>query len=147
AGADPGPRPAGGSPMSPSTSLDAGARLLAALERTGPQPVLAWYGEAARIELAGHVLANWVIKTIAPLDGELARPAGDALVLALASHWKRRVLALAAQSLRASSRTAGDDSDQVQVVATDHPDAELAEGADEVRALEAVSLAPRFSGQ
>ena len=133
--------------MSPSTSLDSGARLLAALERTGPQPVLAWYGEAARIELSGHVLANWVIKTIGHLDGELALAAGDELVLDLSPHWKRLVLALAAWSLGASTRTAGDDSDQVQVVATDHPDSELAEGADEVLALEAVSLAPRFSGQ
>ena len=108
--------------MSPSTSLDSGARLLAALERTGPQPVLAWYGEAARIELSGHVLANWVIKTIGHLDGELALAAGDELVLDLSPHWKRLVLALAAWSLGASTRTAGDDSDQVQVVATDHPE-------------------------
>ena len=133
--------------MSPSTARDAGARLLAALERTGPQPVLAWYGEAARIELSGHVLANWVIKTIGHLDGELALAAGDELVLDLSPHWKRLVLALAAWSLGASTRTAGDDSDQVQVVATDHPDSELAEGADEVLALQAVSLAPRYDGE
>ena len=135
--------------MSPSTSLDTGARLLAALERTGPHPVLAWYGEAARIELSGHVLANWVIKAIGHLDGELALAAGDEVVLDLPPHWKRLVLALAAWSLGASARTAGDSpaGDQPQVVATDRPASELAEGADEVLALEAVSLAPRFSGQ
>src|SRR5699024_1516178 len=124
-----------------------GARLLAALERTGPQPVLAWYGEAARIELSGHVLANWVIKTIGHLDGELALAAGDELVLDLPPHWKRLVLARAAWSLGASTRAAGDDRGRGALVAADHPDAALAERAAGALALGAESLAPRFSGQ
>lgn len=145
--------------MSPSTSLDTGARLIAALERTGPHPVLAWYGEAARIELSGHVLANWVIKAIGHLDGELALTAGDEVALDLPPHWKRLVLALAAWSLGAGSRTSGrhavgedvSGADTATadplVVATDRPDSQLAADVDEVLAIDPVSLAPRFSGE
>ena len=80
----------------PSTT---GRALLAALEALGPTPALAWYGEASRIELSGHVLANWVIKAIGHLHDEVALEHGDTVVLDLAPHWKRLVLALATWSL------------------------------------------------
>ncbi|MGP9746821.1 TIGR03089 family protein [Brachybacterium sp. AOP29-B2-41] len=143
-------------------SMDTGAQLLRALEQTGPNPVLAWYGEASRIELSGHVLANWVIKAIGHLHDEIALAPGDQMVLDLPPHWKRLVLALAAWSLGAevtwydregSAGDAAGTGDAVlpvpspQVVATDRPDSELAESADEVLALQAVSLAPRYDGE
>ncbi|GAA1489937.1 TIGR03089 family protein [Brachybacterium sacelli] len=136
--------------MSPETST----QLLTALERSGPRPALAWYGEAARIELSGHVLANWVIKSIGHLHDEIALDPEDTVVLDLPAHWKRLVLALAAWSLGAEvtllDRDAeperdADDPDP-RVVATDRPDTPLAADADEVLALGAVSLAPRFDG-
>ncbi|MGP9682732.1 MULTISPECIES: TIGR03089 family protein [unclassified Brachybacterium] len=162
-------------------STDLNVQLLTALERSGPNPALAWYGEAARIELSGHVLANWVIKTIGHLHDEVALDPGDQVVLDLPAHWKRLVLALAAWSLGAevtmldeqgaanspdaaistgavlpegadlsAARPAGAPADvpsAPRVVATDRPESALAESADELLVLEAVSLAPRYSGQ
>ena len=140
--------------MSSQTSI----QLLTALERSGPRPALAWYGEAARIELSGHVLANWVIKSIGHLHDELALEPGEAVVLDLPAHWKRLALALAAWSLGADvtvlDRIAEHEHEHEhesapagpRVVATDRPDSALAADADEVLALDAVSLAPRFGG-
>ena len=138
------------------TSMDTGAQLLRALEQTGPNPVLAWYGEESRIELSGHVLANWVIKAIGHLHDEIALAPGDRMVLDLPPHWKRLVLALAAWSLGAEvswhdrGGAPGEAAVPVpspQVVATDRPDSILAESAEEVLALQAVSLAPRYDGE
>lgn len=136
--------------MSSQTST----QLLTALERSGPRPALAWYGEAARIELSGHVLANWVIKSIGHLHDELALEPEETVVLDLPVHWKRLALALAAWSLGADVTILDRDADlegaavppAPRVVATDHPDSTLAADADEVLALDAVSLAPRFDG-
>ncbi|HEX7352821.1 TIGR03089 family protein [Brachybacterium sp.] len=143
----------------PAPLTDTGTRLLQALERTGPRPVLAWYGESARIELSGHVLANWVIKTIGHLHDEIALEPGDAVFVDLAPHWKRLALVLAARSLGAEvtvhERTGGAPADdpaapgadqEPSVVITDRPGSALAQSADEVLALEAVSLAPRWPG-
>lgn len=128
--------------------LGSGAMLLSALEGAGPHPVLAWYGEAARIELSGHVLANWVIKSIGHLDGEIAFEPADEVVLDLPSHWKRLVLALAAWSLGGTVHVLPDSSppSDPRLVATDRPDSELADAADEVLSLEPASLTPRFGG-
>lgn len=148
-------------------------QLLTTLERSGPYPVLAWYGEASRIELSGHVLANWVIKSIGHLHDEIGLEPGDSVVLDLPPHWKRLVLALAAWSLGAEvtvldreheidplERGAGDRTEDApgvslgeevpadpRVVATDRPGSALASSADEVLALQAVSLAPRYDGE
>ncbi|WP_193105290.1 TIGR03089 family protein [Brachybacterium sp. FME24] len=141
-------------------TADLSTRLLTALARSGPNPALAWYGEAARIELSGHVLANWVIKTIGHLHDEIALEPGDAVVLDLPPHWKRLVLALAAWSLGAHVTLLGENEDETggretgttvptapRLVATDRPDSALARSADEVLAVQPVSLAPRFDGQ
>lgn len=154
----------------PHAPADTAEHLLNALERTGPKPVLAWYGEAARIELSGHVLANWVIKAIGHLADEIALEPGDTVVIDLAPHWKRLVLALASWSLGAEvtvrDRSEGPDPEesdsegpgpeqprpeepgpeQPRVVITDRPGSALAEAADEVLAVQALSLAPRFDG-
>ncbi|MGO3312269.1 MAG: TIGR03089 family protein [Brachybacterium tyrofermentans] len=149
-------------------STDLNAQLLSTLERSGPNPALAWYGEAARIELSGHVLANWVIKTIGHLHDELALEPGDTVVLDLPAHWKRLVLAIAAWSLGAevtvldgrgaavsaeadlpAQRPAGAPTalpQEPRVVATDRPESPLAQSADELLVLEPVSLTPRYSG-
>lgn len=153
-----------------------GALLLRALEQSGPRPALAWYGEASRIELSGHVLANWVIKSIGHLHDEIDLAPGELVVLDLPPHWKRLALALAAWSLGAEvvvvDRAEGADGagadgvgadgadgadgvtvegaesiEQPRVVITDRPDSALAEDADEVLAVEAVSLAPRWPGE
>lgn len=137
---------------------DTGTQLLRALEQMGPRPALAWYGEASRIELSGHVLANWVIKAIGHLHDEIALEPGEMVVLDLPMHWKRMVLALAAWSLGAEvvsiDREAEPEGealdaalDAPRVVATDRPDSDLAQVADEVLALQPVSLAPRYDGE
>ena len=136
------------------------AQLLVALERTGPRPVLAWYGEAGRIELSGHVLANWLIKSLGHLHDEIALEPGETVVLDLPAHWKRLVLALAAWALGAEVTVLVRDSadpqeeptvpataEEPRVVVTDRPGSELADTADEVLAVQAVSLAPRYDGE
>lgn len=155
--------------MTSPHSTDTGAQLLRALEQLGPNPVLAWYGEASRIELSGHVLANWVIKAIGHLHDEVALESGEQVVLDLPPHWKRLVMALAAWSLGAEvsvlERTDAGDAgeagegagaglgllpaglDAPRVVVTDRPGSDLADSADEVLALQAVSLAPRYDGE
>ena len=138
--------------MTTAPSLRRGTELLAALESLGPRPALAWHEEGGRIELSGHVLANWVIKAIGHLDAEVALQSGDLLVLDLPPHWKRLVLALAGWSLGARVEilpTGADDvpDDGIRVLATDRPGSDLADDAEEVLALAAVSLAPRFAGE
>ncbi|ASK64932.1 hypothetical protein CFK39_02760 [Brachybacterium avium] len=142
-------------PATPSPQT--GSQLLRALEQTGARPALAWYGEAARIELSGHVLANWVIKSIGHLHDEIDLAPGDEVVLDLPPHWKRLVLALASWALGAEvtvlEREAGAPEEaaagarEPRVMITDRPDSPLADAADEVLALDAISLAPRFSAE
>lgn len=128
--------------------------LLAALGRTGPHPVLAWYGEAARIELSGHVLANWVIKAVGHLHDEVMLEPGDEVLIDLPAHWKRLVLALAAWSLGAelslADRDGGIDDTSApaapRVLVTDRPDSQIAETAEDVLAVQPVSLTPGFAG-
>ena len=155
------------------------ALLLDPLEALGPLPALAWHGEASRIELSGHVLANWVIKAIGHLHDEVALEPGDVVVLDLPPHWKRLVLALAAWSLGGEVVTlprrlagdgprAGQDApegtevpapedepaealpervEDPRVMVTDRPGSALAGSADEVLAVQPVSLAPRYDGE
>lgn len=120
--------------------------LLDSLESLGPHPALVWYGEGSRVELSGHVLANWVIKTVNFMDHELMLRPGEEMVLDLPPHWKRLVLALAAWSLGATVMEPADlpGGQDPRVLATDNPDSELAGRADEVLALQPASLALRF---
>ncbi|WP_394215786.1 TIGR03089 family protein [Brachybacterium vulturis] len=142
---------------SAAPSPQTAAQLLRALEQTGARPALAWYGEAARIELSGHVLANWMIKSIGHLHDEIDLAPGDEVVLDLPPHWKRLALALASWALGAAVTVLEREAEpsgevppapeQPRVVVTDRPDSSLADSADEVLALDAVSLAPRFSAE
>lgn len=121
--------------------------LLRALEAIGTRPALVWYGGDGRIELSGHVLANWVIKSANHLGDEIAPAEGDDLVLALPPHWKRLVLALTGWSLGLHVHVAGSPEDLPSaptILATDSPESPLAADADEVLALAALSLSPRF---
>lgn len=130
--------------------------LLSSLEALGPRPALVWYGEQSRIELSGHVLANWVIKTVGHLDAEVMLERDELVLLDLPPHWKRLVLALAAWGLGArvaigdgaSTDPALPSDDEVRVLATDRPgSAARADDADEVLALDARSLSLRFDGE
>ena len=119
--------------------------LLDALEAVGPRPVLAWYGEEVRVELSGHVLANWIIKAIGHLADEIVLEPGDTAVVDLTPHWKRLVVAIAALALGADLRSKPGQV-PIRVLFTSDPDCPAADGADEVLALEAVSLSPGFPG-
>ncbi|PWH05143.1 hypothetical protein DEO23_13750 [Brachybacterium endophyticum] len=134
----------------PLTDLRA---LLSALEQLGPRPCLVWYEPEGRIELSGHVLANWVIKSVGHLEAEIMLEADELVVLDLPPHWKRLVLALAAWGLGARVLVPQQDGtipaaadEEVRVVATDRPGTPLADEADEVLALAPQSLALRFEG-
>lgn len=75
--------------------------LLGALESVGPRPVLVSHTAEGRVELSGHVLANWIIKTTNHLQDEVDLRPGESVVLALTPHWKRLVLAIGAWALGA----------------------------------------------
>ncbi|MDK7742243.1 TIGR03089 family protein [Helcobacillus massiliensis] len=138
-----------------------GADLLAALEQRGPSPALIWYGgEDGRTELSGHVLANWVTKTVNLLRDELFTDPGAPMVIAMPPHWKRLVLALAGWSVGAEVRilsldaAAGEAAGLLAepladgtVLATSDPALDAVDQADEVLVLDPVSLALRFSGE
>lgn len=129
--------------------------LLAALEACGPRPALVWWGEGGRIELSGHVLANWCIKAIGHLHEEIDLHAGDTVLVTMPPHWKRLVLCLAAWSLGAEVRlAAGSGSEGLEaipedprVLVTTDPSADgpLADMAEEVLVADPVSLAMRAS--
>lgn len=71
--------------------------LLDAVGRTR-QPHLTWYGGpdgSERVELSGHVLANWVAKTANFLDEE-GVGSGDVVVVDLPVHWRAVVWVWAA---------------------------------------------------
>lgn len=127
-----------------------GHELLEALAAMGPRPALAWYGEGARVELSGAVLANWIIKSVGHLADEIALEPGELVVIAAPAHWKRLVLALASWSLGARVKLCESDEGiegEVRVLVTDRPSAPLADQADEVLALEPASLAMRWPGE
>lgn len=135
-----------------------GRELLDALAELGPRPALTWFGADGRTELSGRVLGNWVIKAANHLADEIALSRGDALVLDLPPHWKRLVLALAGWTTGAEVRVLDRDPatastapvppadvDGMLIVATDRPGTELADAAEELLVLDAVSLALRAS--
>lgn len=140
-------------PTPPLPSLPSLPPLLTSLEALGPRPALVWYGEESRIELSGHVLANWVIKSVGHLDAEIMLEHGDLVLLDLPPHWKRLVLALAVWGLGARVAVGGgeigdDPEGEARVLATDRPaTAAHAEDADEVLALDPRSLSLRFDGE
>lgn len=141
----PGPHPA----AAPRARRDRPAQaLLEALEAVGPRPALAWHGEPGRVELSGHVLANWIVKTVNHLDQELLLNPGDLVVLDLAPHWKRLVIAVAAWSLGARVLLPEEleEGEQPRVLVTADAGSALAARADEVLVLEPVSLAMSFPG-
>ena len=139
--------------------------LLDAVGRTR-QPHLTWYGGpdgSERVELSGHVLANWVAKTANFLDEEGVGE-GDVVVVDLPVHWRAVVWVWAAWIRGAavsfvpdggSAGGADDDGGSgggddggggAAVVATDRPERHAGREA----VVVAVSLAPlalRWDGE
>lgn len=132
-------------PPPASPTADPVPALLEALEAVGPRPVLAWYGEEVRVELSGHVLANWIIKAIGHLADEIALEPGETTVVDLAPHWKRIVVVIATFALGADLRS-DPGQDPVRVLFTSDPASPAADEADDVLAVEAASLSPGFPG-
>ncbi len=113
------------------------------------QPHLTWYGGAdgsERVELSGHVLANWVAKTANFLDEEGVGP-GSLVVVDLPVHW-RAVPWVWAAWLRGAAvsfvpdggGSGDDDGGGAAVVATDRPGHHA--GRDDGALVVAVPLAP-----
>lgn len=92
-------------------------------------PRLTWYGGASsRIELSGHVLATWVLKTTQALDDLAGAGTGTRVLLDLPAHWRTATWALgtwtagACVVLPAGDGSGGSvDGAPVDVVVTDHP--------------------------
>lgn len=65
--------------------------------RSRQTPALLWYSQPGeRIELSGRVLENWVAKTANFLVDECEVESGDTVTLAMPTHWRSLVIALAA---------------------------------------------------
>ncbi|MDO5645546.1 MAG: TIGR03089 family protein [Dermabacter sp.] len=125
--------------------------LLDALDALGPRPALVTYGADGRTELSGRVLANWLIKWINLCRDELGAAEGADVVIDMPGHWKRAVLAHGAWLMGARVTVRGQVPDAelpeaIAILATDRPDSPLAARADDVLALEPVSLALAFTG-
>ncbi|NCD20907.1 MAG: TIGR03089 family protein [Actinobacteria bacterium] len=134
--------------FSPTALLDAVAR--------SRQPHITWYGGpdgSERVELSGHVLANWVAKTANFLDEE-GVGGGDVVVVDLPVHWRAVVWVWAAWIRGAavsfvpdggSAGGADDGGGVVAVVATDRPERH-AGGEALVVAVPLAPLALRWAG-
>ncbi|WP_024287659.1 TIGR03089 family protein [Cellulomonas sp. KRMCY2] len=70
--------------------------LLARLTADPGRPRLTWYGSGGeRIELSGHVLDNWVTKTVNLLVEEYEAGPGTRVLVDLPAHWRAVVWSLA----------------------------------------------------
>ena len=126
-------------------------RIIDALQSRGPHSALVSYGNDGRMELSGHVLANWVIKSVNFMRDELMIEPGARIHIDLAPHWKRTVLHIAAWSIGARVTCGGvpndDDAPMLPLVATSDPLSAWARLGEDVLVLEPVSLSLRYSGQ
>ena len=128
------------------------ARLLHLLEREPGRPRLTWYGtHGERIELSGHVLGNWVVKTTNLLVEEFDARPGVRIVLDLPPHWRTVVWALASWRTGATVILGDHDGAAVDpscdVVVTDQPERRGAGGHGAVVAVALASLARRWDGE
>jgi len=79
--------------VEPPTSITVVLRRLTA---DPGRPRLTWYGaDGERVELSGHVLDNWVVKTTNLLVEEFEAGPGTAVLLDLPPHWRTVVWAFA----------------------------------------------------
>lgn len=119
-------------------------QLLTALQSRGPRPCLVWYEAGGRLELSGHVVANWIIKASNYLRDDLAVAEDTLVVLDMPPHWKRLVFAVAAWCLGARVESGSAARERADVLLTDSP--ATTDSAEEILALDPVSIALRFSG-
>lgn len=125
--------------------------LLARLTAEPGRPRLTWYGPGGeRIELSGHVLDNWVTKTVNLLVEEYEAGPGTRVLVDLPPHWRAVVWALAVWRVGATVvLLEGEDTTPVpcDVVVTHRP---AAFGATvhpaDVVAVALPALARRFDG-
>src|ERR1035437_6909870 len=79
--------------VEPPTSI---AAVLRRLTADPGRPRLTWYGaDGERVELSGHVLDNWVVKTTNLLVEEFEAGPGTTVLPDLPSHWRTVVWASA----------------------------------------------------
>lgn len=121
------------------------AVLLERLEGTAGQPALTWYDDDGRIELSGHVLANWVIKTTNLLVEELDAGPGSRIIIDLPPHWRLAVWALAAWRCGATVVLDAVSDTPADIVVTSRPEYWDAPSADLI-AVALPGLARRFDG-
>ena len=129
------------------------AQVLDRLGDAGARPRLTWYDDEGRVELSGHVAANWVVKTTNLLCEELDVEPGVRVVLDLPPHWRTVVWGLAAWRAGASVVIASDRDVLAarplgpgDVVVTDRPGAWPTTQAHLV-VVTLAALARRFPGE
>ncbi|MEX3611302.1 TIGR03089 family protein [Rothia sp. LK2588] len=118
---------------------------------TSQRPALVWYSvPGERIELSGRVLENWVAKTANFLVDECELASGQSVDMAVPTHWRSVILALAALRVGARLNLGQQPGADSHLGFTFDP-SDLAEDAagdwEYVVAVERAPLAPRFMGQ
>jgi len=134
-------------PALPSAILDQ-------LESASTRPRLTWYDSDGRIELSGHVVANWAVKTTNLLVEELDVEPGARVVLDLPTHWRALVWSLAAWRAGATVVVSPDDRSRLtepdlrpdDVVVTDEP-GRWTQSRSHLVAVALHALARRFDGE
>lgn len=117
--------------------------LLARLTAEPGRPRLTWYAPAERVELSGHVLDNWVTKTVNLLVEEYDAGPGTRVLLDLPVHWRSVVWAFAVWRVGACVIVPGPSTTRVDLVVTDRP---AAHSGRDVVAVALPALARSFDG-
>lgn len=120
--------------------------LLRTVKADPGRPRLTWYGPAGeRIELSGHVLDNWVAKTVNLLVDEYDVGPGAEVVVDLPVHWRTLVWSLAVWRAGGCVALAapGGPTGDVSLVVTHRPEQWTAA---DVVAVPLPALARRFDG-
>lgn len=129
------------------------------LESAAGSPRLTWYDvNGERVELSGHVLANWIIKTTNLLTEEFEIAPGQSALIDLPAHWRGLVWALA--TWRAGGEAVflkdgflpDDDSGPastsgVRVIITTRPEVWTGRTRAEVVAVSLPALSRTFAGE
>lgn len=127
--------------------------VLDSLRAAGPRPRLMWENEGERLELSGHVTANWAIKIANLLLDEADAAPGTIVLLDLPVHWRTVTWALGTWLTGATVAVPGDSPGTdaagippIDVVATTRPD-QCADLAEVVAAVPLASFALRWPGE
>lgn len=96
-------------------------RVVGELARSGAYPRLTWTCAPERLELSGHVLANWAVKVANLLEQEGCAGGGARVVLDLPVHWRTVTWALGVWLAGSCVVAHADDPSDADLLVTDDP--------------------------